>query len=49
MPLEEALERAEELYLNAARRMFRMLQPGNGHLAAPPGVSNKETARNKRA
>ena len=28
MPLEEALERAEELYLNAARRMFRMLRAG---------------------
>lgn len=28
MPLEEALERAEELYLDAARRMFRMLRAG---------------------
>lgn len=28
MPLPEALERAEELYLNAARRMFRMLKVG---------------------
>lgn len=28
MPLEEALERAEELYLGAARRMFRMLRAG---------------------
>ena len=26
MPLEEALERAEELYLGAARRLFRMLR-----------------------
>ena len=26
MPLSEALERAEELYLGAARRMFRMLR-----------------------
>ena len=29
MPLEEALERAEELYLGAARRMFRMLRAGS--------------------
>lgn len=29
MPLEEALERAEELYLGAARRMFRMLRAGH--------------------
>lgn len=29
MSLEEALERAEELYLNAARRMFRFLKAGN--------------------
>ena len=29
MPLTEALERAEELYLNAARRMFRMLKAGS--------------------
>ena len=28
MPLDEALERAEELYLGAARRMFRMLKAG---------------------
>ena len=28
MPLGEALERAEELYLGAARRMFRMLRAG---------------------
>ena len=28
MPLEEALERADELYLGAARRMFRMLKAG---------------------
>lgn len=28
MPLEEAMERAEELYLAAARRMFRMLRAG---------------------
>ncbi|WP_072526069.1 glycerate kinase family protein [Clostridium sp. Marseille-P3244] len=28
MSLEEALDRAEELYLGAARRMFRMLQAG---------------------
>ena len=28
MPLEEALERADELYLCAARRMFRMLKIG---------------------
>ena len=28
MPLEEALGRAEELYLQAARRMFRMLKAG---------------------
>ncbi len=28
MELSEALERAEELYLNAARRMFRMIQAG---------------------
>lgn len=28
MPLEEALERADELYLGAARRMFRMLKTG---------------------
>lgn len=28
MPLEEALERAEDLYLGAARRMFRMLRTG---------------------
>ncbi|WP_278883820.1 glycerate kinase family protein [[Ruminococcus] torques] len=29
MPLSEALERAEELYLGAARRMFRMLRAGS--------------------
>lgn len=29
MPLKEALERAEELYLGAARRMFRMLRAGH--------------------
>lgn len=29
MPLEEALERADELYLSAARRMFRMLRAGS--------------------
>ena len=28
MPLDEALERAEELYLGAARRMFRILKAG---------------------
>ena len=28
MPLSEALDRAEELYLNAAERMFRMLYAG---------------------
>ena len=28
MPLDEALERAEELYLCAARRLFRMLKAG---------------------
>lgn len=28
MPLSEAMERADELYLNAARRMFRMLKAG---------------------
>ena len=28
MPLDEALERAEELYLGAARRMFRMIKAG---------------------
>lgn len=28
MPLDEALSRAEELYLQAARRMFRMLRAG---------------------
>lgn len=28
MPLDEAIERAEELYLDAARRMFRMLRAG---------------------
>lgn len=28
MPLDEAMERAEELYLDAARRMFRMLRAG---------------------
>ncbi len=28
MPLSEALDRAEELYLSAARRMFRMLKAG---------------------
>ena len=28
MPLDEALERAEELYLSAARRMFRMIRAG---------------------
>ena len=28
MPLAEALARAEELYLGAARRMFRMLRAG---------------------
>ena len=28
MPLEEALDRADELYLGAARRMFRMLKAG---------------------
>lgn len=28
MPLEKAMENAEELYLNAARRMFRMLRAG---------------------
>ncbi|OUQ26564.1 glycerate kinase [Lachnoclostridium sp. An131] len=30
MPLEEAMERAEELYLGAARRMFRMLRAARG-------------------
>ncbi len=30
MPLEEALERAEELYLGAARRLFRMLRAARG-------------------
>ena len=30
MPLEEALDRADELYLGAARRMFRMLKAGTG-------------------
>ncbi|MGI5999510.1 MAG: glycerate kinase [Candidatus Merdisoma sp.] len=30
MPLEEAIERAEELYLGAARRMFRMLRAARG-------------------
>lgn len=29
MPLSEALERAEELYLGAARRMFRILRAGS--------------------
>lgn len=29
MPLSEALENAEELYLSAARRMFRMLKAGS--------------------
>lgn len=29
MPLSEALERAEELYLGAARRIFRMLRAGS--------------------
>mgnify|MGYP000169864100 CR=1 FL=1 len=35
MPLAEALDRAEELYLGAARRMFRMLRAGSmmGQLA----------------
>ena len=28
MPLKEAMDRAEELYLDAARRMFRMLRAG---------------------
>lgn len=28
MPLQDALDRAEELYLNAARRLFRMLRAG---------------------
>ena len=28
MPLEEAMEHAEELYLDAARRMFRLLRAG---------------------
>ena len=28
MTLEEALERADELYLGAARRMFRMIKAG---------------------
>ena len=28
MPLSEALDRAEELYLDGARRMFRMLRAG---------------------
>lgn len=28
MPLDEALERAEELYLSAARRMFRLIRTG---------------------
>lgn len=28
MPIEEALERAEELYANAARRMFRLIKVG---------------------
>ena len=28
MPLPEAMERADELYLNGARRMFRMLRAG---------------------
>lgn len=28
IPLDEAMERAEELYLDAARRMFRMLRAG---------------------
>ena len=28
MPMEEAFARAEELYLSAARRMFRMLRTG---------------------
>ena len=30
MPLEEAMERADELYLGAARRMFRMLRAARG-------------------
>ena len=30
MPLEEAMERAEELYLGATRRMFRMLRAARG-------------------
>ena len=30
LPLEEALDRADELYLGAARRMFRMLKAGTG-------------------
>ena len=30
MPLEEAMERAEELYLGAARRVFRMLRAARG-------------------
>ena len=30
MDIEEALERAEELYSNAAERMFRMLRVGMG-------------------
>lgn len=29
MPISEALDRAEELYLGAARRLFRMLRVGN--------------------
>lgn len=28
MPIEEALERAEELYLNAAIRMFKIIKVG---------------------
>lgn len=28
MPVEEALENAEELFLNAAERMFRMIKAG---------------------
>ena len=39
----EALERAEELYLNAARRMFRMLRTGQ---RASRGTSGRIEQRN---